>query len=381
MYEIVKSIKSDNAFYFYRGRVALYAILKAMGVKRRDEVILQAFTCLAVPNPIICIGAKPVYVDIDPKTYNMDISKIEERITERTKVIIAQHTFGIPAKMDRILEIGRKYNLYIIEDSCHTFASKYKGKEVGSFGDAAFFSFEWGKPLIIGLGGCAIFNNQELKENLENIYSDFVSPELKEIITIHLQYIFHSLFLNPHSFWIVRDVYRYLYKLGLLVGTFKNQEFKGTISTDYKKGMSGFHKKLLLKKLSELKDAVNHRIWVVSQYEKLLPEIDVEPLRFNGGYKPVYLRYPLLVRDKNKILNEARKRRIELGDWFVSPIHPLVEKNWKRVGYQKGLCPVAEDICKKIITLPIYKKIKKKEIQRTFSFLRDMKKCKEMQGE
>jgi len=375
MYEIEKSIKSDNTFYFYRGRVALYAILKSIGVMKGDEVIIQAFTCLAVPNAILCTGASPVYVDIDPKTFNMDISKIEQKITERTKAIIVQHTFGIPIEMDRILEIGKKHNLYIIEDSCHTFASKYQGKEVGLFGDAAFFSFEWGKPMIIGLGGCAIVNNQRIKEYLKNIYSDFVSPSLNEVVMIHLQYVLHSLFLNPSSFWLVRDIYRYLYRLGFLIGTFRPQEFKGMISTDYKKKMSRFHEKLLLKKLSKLKDAVNHRIWVASQYEKLLSQIGIEPIRFDKRYEAIYLRYPLLVKNKNMILNEARKRRIELGDWYTSPIHPLLEKDWKIVGYEKGLCPVAEDICKKIITLPIYKKIKKREIQRTFSLLIDMKRC------
>jgi len=372
---MIEIMKLDSAFYFFRGRTALYALLKAMDVRKGDEVISQAFTCIAVSNPIICIGAKPVYIDINPRTYNIDISKIEERITERTRVIIAQHTFGIPAEMDRMLEIGRKNNLYIIEDSCHTFASQYEGRQIGSFGDAAFFSFEWGKPVIIGLGGCAIVNDQDLKETLKSTYDSFVNPQTRETIMIHLEYVFHSLFLSPSSFWIIRDFYRYLYKLGLIVGTFNPQELKGLMNTDYEKRMSGFHKKLLMKKLNKLEDNINHRTWVASQYKRLLLEIGIKPLGFDDRYKPVYLRYPLLVKDKSKILSEARRKRIELGDWYVSPIHPLSEDQWEYVNYRKGMCPVAEDVSKSIITLPIYEKIGRKGIERTISFLENMNKC------
>lgn len=372
---IKKDITSDRTFYFFRGRVALYAILKAMGIGRGDEIITQAFTCFAVPDPIISARAKPVYIDIDPKTYNMDIAKIEEKITKRTKVVVAQHTFGIPAEMDIILEIGKKHNLYVIEDSCHTLASKYRGRQIGSYGDAAFFSFEWGKPLIIGLGGCAIVNNQEIKEAMKNICDNFVNPRMKEIAMIRLEYIFYSLFLNPSSFWRIRDYYRFLYRLGLIIGTFRPQKIKESINTDYKKRMSNFHRKLLMKRLANLEDNINHRISVASQYEKLLLEVGIKTLELDRRYEPVYLRYPLLVKEKSEILSEARKRKIELGDWFISPIHPLSQEEWECVDYRKGMCPVAEDVSKRIITLPIYEKISKREIEKNISFLVDMKNC------
>ena len=129
----------ENRFYFFKGRVALYAILKSIGIGQGDEVILPGFTCVVVPNAITYLGAKPVYIDIASVTFNIDPSKIEEKITEKTRAIIAQHTFGIPAEMDIIMEMAKKYNLYVIEDSCHAIGSKYKGKEIGTFGDASFF--------------------------------------------------------------------------------------------------------------------------------------------------------------------------------------------------------------------------------------------------
>src|SRR5438067_1523548 len=121
----------ENTFYFYRGRVALYALLTALEIKPEDEVLVPAFTCIAVPSPILGIRARPVYVDIDRSTYNIDPVELERKITPRSKAIIAQHTFGIPCEMDAIMSIARKYGLAVIEDTCHVWGSKYRGKDLG----------------------------------------------------------------------------------------------------------------------------------------------------------------------------------------------------------------------------------------------------------
>src|SRR6266576_3568352 len=96
----MKTLPSENTFYFYRGRVALYALLRAMNLQPGDEVLIPGFTCVAVPSPILGMRARPVYVDIDPRTYNIDPLELKRRVTSRSKVIVAQHTFGIPCDMD-----------------------------------------------------------------------------------------------------------------------------------------------------------------------------------------------------------------------------------------------------------------------------------------
>jgi dTDP-4-amino-4,6-dideoxygalactose transaminase len=111
--------------HFQRGRIALYAILKALGIGSGDEVIIQAFTCVAVPCPVLATGARPVYADIDG-TLNLDPSSVEARLTPRTKAIVVQHTFGIPANMDRLLRTANECGIYLIEDCCHTVASSYR---------------------------------------------------------------------------------------------------------------------------------------------------------------------------------------------------------------------------------------------------------------
>lgn len=370
--EVVEAIQQERAFYFYRGRVALYALLKAMGVKEGDEVILQAFTCLAVPNPILWLKAVPVYVDIDPNTFNMDVDKLEEKITERTKVIIVQHTYGIPTDMEKVLDIAQKYNLYVIEDSCHTLSSKYMGRLVGLFGDASFYSFEWGKPVIIGLGGCAVVNNTDIQRKVEDIYPDFVLPSRRETLMVHIEYILHYLLVNPTTFWTMRRIYRMLYKSGILVGTFKKEEYKGIETGDRNKRMSEFHKNLLIKKLKNWDKEEEHRIWVANKYEEFLRTTSITRPILDKNYEPVYLRYPILAKNKDKVLEEAQKRKIELGDWYISPVHPLTGEDLEFVKYKQGECPVAEEICRKVITLPIHRKINDKEVKRITEFLQEM---------
>ena len=357
-----------NFFTFFKGRVALYAILKTIGIKENDEIILPGFTCVVVPNAIIYLKGRPVYVDIDKKTYNIDVTKIEEKITHRTKAIIAQHTFGIPAEMDKILEIVKKYNLYVIEDSCHAIGSKYKGKEVGTFGDAAFFSSQWSKPITTGLGGWAVVNNPELKEKMEKIYNEFSEPTKREILILKLQYFLYSNFLTPNLYWFLMHTYRKLTQMGIGIGSSEKCELENEKPKDYEKKMSNWQRKLLIKKLNEIDKVIEHRKWIVSLYEKYLPEIGIETMKVPDYMEPIFLSYPVLVRDKQKVLEEAKKQKIEMGDWFLSPVHPN-SFGWERAGYQKGMCPVAEEVCNKVINLPTHLRIEEKEVKKMIKFL------------
>ncbi|MEO8086120.1 MAG: aminotransferase class I/II-fold pyridoxal phosphate-dependent enzyme, partial [Bacteroidota bacterium] len=125
-------VSPENIFLYWKGRVGLYALLKSMNVGKGDEVIIPAFTCIVVPNAILYLGAKPVYVDIDNRTYNINVDLIEEKITPRTKVIIAQNTFGLPPDIETILKIGQKNNLRVLEDCTHGFGGHTGGLPNGT---------------------------------------------------------------------------------------------------------------------------------------------------------------------------------------------------------------------------------------------------------
>jgi perosamine synthetase len=360
-------------FFFFKGRIAFYAILKAIGISENDEILLPGFTCVVVPNAIIYLGAKPVYIDINPNTYNIDPSKLEEKITPRTKAIVVQHTFGIPSEMDIVLDIARKHNIYVIEDSCHAIGSKYKGKEVGTFGDAAFFSSQWSKPVTTGLGGWAIINNPKIKKNLEEIYSKFRKPSFVENSLLRLQYALYSSLLTPSFFWIIQDVYRFLSHYGIAIGSSSKEELESKMPLDYKKIMSKWQKELLSKKLKNVSQIIKHRKWVTLEYEKYLPQIGIKPVSLSEDINSVFLRYPVLIKDKRKCLEEARKYRVEIGDWFSSPVHPKLSE-WSKVKYERGMCPVSEEICSHIINLPTHLKIKEKEINKIIDFLASINK-------
>jgi len=146
------------------GTAALHTAVAAGGIGTGDQVITTAFTFLATALAVLQHNAIPVFIDIDPITYNIDPGKIEERITARTRAIIPVHIHGCPADMDRILAIARKHRLVVIEDAAQAHGAIYKGKKVGGLGDMGIFSFQASKNLPAGEGGMFVTNREELKE-------------------------------------------------------------------------------------------------------------------------------------------------------------------------------------------------------------------------
>ena len=206
-----------HAFSFWKGRVALYAILKTLGVGKGSEVILPGYTCVMDVNPIKYLGAKPIYVDIEPHTFNINVELLEEKITANTRAIIAQHTYGYPCDMEAIMSIANKYGVPVVEDCCFALGSKYKGKTVGTFGKAAYFSFQWNKPYTTGLGGMVITNDAELSDRIESLRSNEMRlPSNKEVIMLWAQLVVYRLFIYPRTTALAQNVFRYLTKKALL---------------------------------------------------------------------------------------------------------------------------------------------------------------------
>ncbi|HEY5511849.1 MAG TPA: DegT/DnrJ/EryC1/StrS family aminotransferase [Prolixibacteraceae bacterium] len=160
---------SKYALSCVNGSVALRLALIACGVKPGDEVIVPPYTFIATASIVIEANCVPVFVDIDPRTYNLDASKIEAAITPRTKAIIPVHFAGQACEMDQILEIAKKHSLRVIEDACHGHGAEYKGKKLGSIGDAGCFSFQSSKNLTCGEGGMVITNDDALYQMMNSL--------------------------------------------------------------------------------------------------------------------------------------------------------------------------------------------------------------------
>src|SRR3989304_8088785 len=157
-------IGSGHAIAANNGTTALHAALLACGIKRGDEVITTPFSFIATANTILYCGAKPVFADISEKTFNIDPEKIKDKITKKTKALLIVHLYGLPCEMKGILEICEEHNLRLIEDACQAHGAEYKGKKVGSFGDAACFSFYPTKNMTTGEGGMIKTNDMEVAE-------------------------------------------------------------------------------------------------------------------------------------------------------------------------------------------------------------------------
>lgn len=146
------------------GTTALHLALLSLGIGRGDEVIVPSFSFIATANAILFCGAKPVFCDIDPKTYNIDTNKIEKLITKRTKAILPVHLYGQPADFKPIMEIAEKHNLYVIGDAAQAHGAEYYGGKIGSFGDVECFSFYPTKNMTTGEGGMITTNSEEIAE-------------------------------------------------------------------------------------------------------------------------------------------------------------------------------------------------------------------------
>ena len=173
--KIAKYAKVRYAIAANSGTSALHLIVRALGIKRGDEVITTPFSFISSANSILFEGAKPVFVDIEEKTSNIDPQEIKKKITKKTKAILAVDVFGHPANWNKLKKIARKHNLFLIEDSAEALGSEYKGKKCGSFGDAAIFSFYPNKQITTGEGGMLLTN----KKSIANLCRSMVNQGRK----------------------------------------------------------------------------------------------------------------------------------------------------------------------------------------------------------
>lgn len=164
--EFAKYCNAKYAVGVCNGTVAIHLALTASGIGKDDEVIIPNFTMIATAFAVCYTGAMPVFVDADKKTWNIDVTKIEEKITAKTKAIIPVSIFGLPCDMDKIMNIAKKYNLIVIEDAAESHGAEYKGRKVGSIADITTFSFFANKNLTTGEGGAVITNNEEYYKKL-----------------------------------------------------------------------------------------------------------------------------------------------------------------------------------------------------------------------
>lgn len=375
------SVSADTeACTFWKGRVALFALLKVLGIGPGDLVLLPGYTCFAVPSAVMFAGATPVYVDIDPVTFNVSLATVQRACigiaASRIKAVVVQHTYGLPAELSPILNWANKRQLPVIEDCAHALGSYYRDDtgtwaEVGTLGDAAFFSSQWTKPVSTGLGGWARAADPKLHENLCRFRDgDCVNPGLWESCLLGCQVLARGVLSSSSLYWIALTIYQNLYRRGVLVGTSSQEEFRAEKPPDYAKKMSGFQKWLLKRRLRGTSVQM-HRRQLMRLYESALDREGLATLTIPAYADPVLLRYPVRVAEKARIMREARRRRIELGDWYKHPVDVPDNVSPETFGYRPGMCPEGERAASEVINLPMHSGISERSAETIVRFVKE----------
>jgi perosamine synthetase len=358
------------AFCFWKGRVALYSILKALDLEENDQVILPGYTCVVVPNAIRYAGAQPIYADIALGDYNLDPRSVEERVTSDTRALIVQHTYGIPADLASLKHIADNHGLCLIEDCAHILVgSTYQGRLLGSFGKAAFFSFQWSKPYTTGLGGMVVTRDVQLAKRLTDLQASFQNPPLHRGLQLHLQYSLYHRFFNPKVYWLSQKSLHALSKIGIFVGSSNGSELEGKEPSDIRCKMSKFQQRVGLAQIEKLDENCRQRKLIAQLYWDTFRERRW-PLNESLNLPHINLvRFPIQVEKKAKVLDASRRAQVELGSWFETPLHPLPLEKHHLIGYQLGSCPNAETVARNVINLPLHPRVTETEAERVVGFV------------
>ncbi len=342
------------AFSFSSGRMALYAILKALDIKDGDEVIVEGYTCVVVPAAIIYAGVKPVYVDISAKDYNIDVKKMETKITRKTKAIIAQHTYGNPANVATFKQICRRYNLFLIEDCAHTLGTSDKGSMLGTMGDVAFFSTDHTKFISTSVGGIAITNNEIIGKKLKEIYDDTPFLKKRHILKILLQLIMVNIFFTPHFYYLGKTLFSIYGALDLSFYMANYSEIKKPVTYPYPARMSNMQAKIGISQLNNLQQNINHRKAIYKKYQEMFKNFKLK----HTSEAP--LRVVLEVTNRDEWIKRLSPV-LSVESWFDSCFQGKKDK-LEEVFYRTGECPIAEGITKTNINFPTHLKIRAVDI-------------------
>lgn len=299
------------------GTDALHTALKALDIKYGDEVIVPVNTFIATSESVSLCGAKPVFVDHDERTFNIDVNKIEQAITKKTRAIIPVHLYGQPAEMDKIIEIAQKNNLFLIEDCSQAHLSEYKQKKTGGFGSVGTFSFYPGKNLgAYGEAGAVVTNNEELHDRMMKF--------------------------RQHG-----SIEKYVH------------EFEGH---NYR--MEEIQAGVLNVKMKYINEWTEKRRKAASVYYEKLQSFNPELLK--SPYVPEYIKhvyhlFVIKVKNRKELIKYLSGKGIQTALHYPIPLH--LQKAYEYLGHQRGDFPVAEKCCEEILSLPMYPEISGEQIK------------------
>ncbi|MBI3026873.1 DegT/DnrJ/EryC1/StrS family aminotransferase [Candidatus Woesearchaeota archaeon] len=316
------------------GTAALHLAIEAMGIGKGDEVIIPTFTMIASCNAVIYAGAKPVLVDSELETWNIDINNIEEKITKKTKAIMVVHTYGHPVDMDKLRKVSTRYSIPVIEDAAESHGAEYKGKKTGGLGDIACFSFYANKIITTGEGGMIVTNNEKWAENAR--------------------------LLKNHYFGQTRFLHE---------------------GIGYNYRMTNIQAAIGLAQLERIEQHVSARRDNANHYNKLLKDAKgiITPPEAEWA-KNVYWMYGILAEkefglDVPKLREELLKMGIDTRSFFIGMHNqPVYKKNDEKFPDASGQYPVSDYLEKHGFYLPSSSHLTREDIEKVADSIKSIKK-------
>jgi len=323
---IAEYIGTKYCVTFNSGTSALHSILLAYGIKEGDEVIVPSFTFIATANSPLFVGAKPIFADIEEKTFGLDPEDVKKKITKKTKAIIPIHYGGCSCLIRELEEIAEDHNLILIEDAAESLGAKIKDKKVGTFGDSAMFSFCQNKIISTGEGGCIVTDSKEIYEKLKLIKS-------------------HGRRENSNYF--------------------TTSEYIDYTTLGYNFRMSDITAALGISQMKKINKIIKMRIKNAEYMSKELSNIEgiITP-NPPKDYFHVYQMYTIRVKEGERMRDDLMKYLAEKGIMtkiYFYPVH-LTEFYRDKIGYKEGELPITEEMAKYVLTLPMYPTLSKEEV-------------------
>ncbi|MDD5145725.1 MAG: DegT/DnrJ/EryC1/StrS family aminotransferase [Candidatus Pacebacteria bacterium] len=320
--KIANFVGTKYAIAINSGTSGLHLCVRSLDIKDGDEVITTPFSFIASSNCILFERAKPVFVDIDENTLCIDPNKIEEKITKKTKAILPVHIFGHSCEMEKIMEIAKRYNLAVLEDACEALGGEYKGRKVGTFGNAAVFAFYPNKQITTGEGGVIVTDDERIAKLCQSMRNQG---------------------RDEGDSWLSHSRLGYNYR------------------------MTEISAALGITQLSRIEEILEKRQKVAENYNKKLEKIDgvkipyVSPeVKISWFVYVIRLDGRFSLEDKNAILQKLTQKGINCGNYFPS-IH-LEPFYVKMFGYKNGDFPITERVSNSTIALPFYNNLTEKQI-------------------
>jgi dTDP-4-amino-4,6-dideoxygalactose transaminase len=325
--EIAKLSGVSHGVGLASGTDALILSLRACGVQAGDEVLLPPFTFVATGSAVSALGAKPVFVDIRPDTYNMDASELERRVTSRTRAIVVVHLYGLAADMDPIMAFAKAHKLPVIEDNAQAIGASYKGRPTGSIGDAACISFYPTKNLgAYGDAGMVVTNSPQIAERVRTLRNHGQTAK----------------YLSTEPGWNSR--------------------------------LDEMQAAILRVKLRHLSDWQRARQSNAAEYTRLLNHIPgVMPPITPDGFEHVFHQYTIRVERRDALQQFLSARKIGNTVYYPHPLH--LQPLYASLGHKPGDFPHAERAAQEVLSLPMYPELRKEQIARVVDAIAEFLKC------